>query len=399
MTLTYKEVLDRINSLQTKASLLEKLRKAGPRSTPNLNDMLGYLERIGYNTKDFNGLNIIHISGTKGKGSTSCFTQSILRQHRIRTGLFTSPHLIAARERIRINGVPITEELFAQYVSQVWTRLEETKHLGLREGKDEKTMLMNEKDHPDKPSYFRFLTLVALHTFIQEKVDCAILEVGVGGEYDATNIIDEPIVCGIAALGLDHVAVLGNTIDKIAWHKSGIFKQNVPAVVLKTLPEALSVIEERAKEKNVILSIVDPGESSKKLSTIKLGIAGEHQKQNAALAIKLCEIWLEKMKRIIPNPKKDDLSVEFKKGLIMARWPGRGQTLEIKDTVYRSKAIKKVTWYLDGAHTIESLLACSEWFKGVIREDETTRILMFNCTHGRNSNELLSIMSDIQSQV
>lgn len=132
--------------------------------------------------------------------------------------------MIAARERIRINSVPFSEEMFAQYVGEVWARLEETKHLGMKEGMDEKTILLNEKDHPDKPTYFRFLTLVALHAFIQENVDCAILEVGVGGEYDGTNVINEPIVCGITALGLDHVSVLGNTIDKIAWHKSGIFK-------------------------------------------------------------------------------------------------------------------------------------------------------------------------------
>ncbi len=77
---------------------------------------------------------------------------------------------------------------------------------------------------PDKPSYFRYLTLVAFHTFMQENVDAVILEVGVGGEYDATNVIESPVVCGITSLGMDHVAVLGDTIEKIAWHKAGIIK-------------------------------------------------------------------------------------------------------------------------------------------------------------------------------
>jgi folylpolyglutamate synthase len=142
--------------------------------------------------------------------------------------LFTSPHLVAVRERIRINGAPISEALFAKYSQDVWERLEATKEEALAEieasNKDAKAALRNTREHPDKPIYFRYLTLVALHAFIQEKVDCAILEVGVGGEYDSTNIIEKPIVCGITALGLDHVSVLGNTIDQIAWHKAGIIK-------------------------------------------------------------------------------------------------------------------------------------------------------------------------------
>jgi folylpolyglutamate synthase len=84
--------------------------------------------------------------------------------------------------------------------------------------------IKNQLPNPDKPAYFRFLTLVAFHALMQENVDVAILEVGVGGEYDSTNIIENPIVCGITALGLDHVTVLGNTIDSIAWHKAGIIK-------------------------------------------------------------------------------------------------------------------------------------------------------------------------------
>lgn len=177
-------------------------------------------------------MNLIHISGTKGKGSTSSLTQSIIRNYPgdkpIKTGLFTSPHLVAVRERIRINGAPISEALFAKYSQDVWERLEATKEEALAEieasNKDAKAALRNTREHPDKPIYFRYLTLVALHAFIQEKVDCAILEVGVGGEYDSTNIIEKPIVCGITALGLDHVSVLGNTIDQIAWHKAGIIK-------------------------------------------------------------------------------------------------------------------------------------------------------------------------------
>ncbi|KAF9176596.1 hypothetical protein BGZ49_006129, partial [Haplosporangium sp. Z 27] len=99
-----------------------------------------------------------------------------------------------------------------------------------------------------KPGYFRFLTILAFHVFKQEKVDVAILEVGIGGAYDSTNIIKKPIVCAIAALGIDHVSVLGSTLGEIAWNKGGIFKSGVPAVSCQQPEEGLSVLQSRAKE-------------------------------------------------------------------------------------------------------------------------------------------------------
>lgn len=174
---TYKEAIDKLNSLQSNASLLEKLRKAGPRMNErSLPEMREYLKRIGYQSKDFDQLNLIHVAGTKGKGSTSALTQSTLHNYdnTIKTGLFTSPHLVAVRERIRINGAPISEEKFARYAQDVWEKLEATKEEAIRamnlSEQDTKQMLQNTREHPDKPIYFRFLTLVALHAFMQEKV-------------------------------------------------------------------------------------------------------------------------------------------------------------------------------------------------------------------------------------
>lgn len=201
---SYAKAVEKLNSLQSNAALLAQLQKAGPHmNSRSLPEMRHFLHRIGYTPRELDHLQMIHVSGTKGKGSTSAITQSIIQNYdpSIRTGLFTSPHLIAVRERIRINGRPISEEKFAMYFEQVWDKLQ-----------------------GEKPLYFRYLTLLALHTFIQEKVHCAILEVGIGGEYDSTNIIEKPVVCGITALGLDHVNVLGSTIDQIAWHKAGIIK-------------------------------------------------------------------------------------------------------------------------------------------------------------------------------
>ncbi|KAI9487178.1 MAG: Mur ligase [Benjaminiella poitrasii] len=405
MSFTYKEAVEKLNSLQSNAALLEKLRKAGPRmNEKSLPEMREYFKRIGYEPKEFDRLNLIHVTGTKGKGSTSALTQSVLHHYdsNIKTGLFTSPHLVAVRERIRINGEPISEVLFAKYFQDVWERLEATKEDAIRamnlSEQDTKDLLRNEREHPDKPIYFRFLTLVALHAFMQEKVNCAILEVGIGGEYDSTNVIETPIVCGITALGLDHVSVLGNTIDKIAWHKAGIIKPGVPVVSFEQVPDAMQVVKKRAQEKNAPLTVIHASDISK-LDGLKIGLAGIHQKYNALTAIKLCKIWLKRI-RGVELDDNQQVPEEFKKGLAMVRWPGRCQELPIKDTKYSATANGKVTWYLDGAHTVESLQVCATWFADVMKDaSKAVRILVFNCTHGRDSAKLLNVISGIQSQV
>lgn len=192
-------------------------------------------------------LNIIHVAGTKGKGSTCSYVDSILAQYRKShgvpraVGLFTSPHLISVRERIRINSSPISAALFSKYFFEVWDALQ------------------NGPSEPiPPPLYFKYLTLLSFHVFLREKVDTAIYEVGVGGEYDATNIADHPAVTGITTLGIDHVKTLGESLKEIAWHKAGIQKLGVPSLTVNQLPEAIEVIEARAKERSVeSLSIVE----------------------------------------------------------------------------------------------------------------------------------------------
>ncbi|RUP45556.1 Mur ligase [Jimgerdemannia flammicorona] len=153
MARNYADAIDKINGLQTNASILEALRKAGPRmNSQSLPEMCEYVRRIGYEVRTnlfshlpsaFNALNIIHVTGTKGKGSTCAFAESILRHHHettgvrtLRTGLFTSPHLVAVRERIRIDGRPVSEEVFARYFFECLDRLEETKEQYFENSKD-----------------------------------------------------------------------------------------------------------------------------------------------------------------------------------------------------------------------------------------------------------------------
>ena len=336
---SYQDAIQLLNTLQSNASTIEMLKKnkkfLNQQSLPEMKD---YLHRLGYTVSDLNRLNIIHISGTKGKGSTAAFCNSILSQ-KLKVGLYTSPHIKHVRERIQIGGHSLSKESFTQYFFQVWDALESS--------------TPSEPTYPMKPMYFRYLTLLCFHVFIQEKVDAVVLEVGMGGEYDATNVIQEPLVCGITSLGLDHTSVLGETIESIAWHKAGIAKPNVPLISVPQPPSALGVIHERSKERNVS-KIMDLSSCQvKEMSKYRLGLDGEHQKVNACLAKELVTLFAEEY------TKKRNVKLEFslqdiKKGLSDARWPGRAQIYKENDT--RS-------WFLDGAHTKESLEFCSRWFE------------------------------------
>ncbi|KZT71613.1 FolC bifunctional protein [Daedalea quercina L-15889] len=373
-TRTYNDAVDHLNSLQSNAATLEALRAGKTRMDQlAIPEMVEYLGRIGYTPEDLNKLNVIHITGTKGKGSTSAFTDSILRHAKPewKVGLYTSPHLVAVRERIRINGAPLSEEQFSRFFFHVWDRLE---HNGKRHHPETSKM----------PAYFRFVTLVAYHAFLSLGVDATILEVGVGGAYDSTNIVPKPIVTGVSALGLDHTAVLGKTIKEIAWQKGGIYKEGVPALTVNQPEEGFEMLKHRAgdrKASEFILVPLTPG-----LSDIKLGLAGTHQYQNAGLAVHLAKHFLHAK---TGWPLDDTLPPPFVEGLENARWPGRCQT--VVDPKH-----PRLTWFLDGAHTKESLECCMQWFASpdaALRPSpsavKTSRVLIFNCTNGRSAHALL----------
>lgn len=375
---SYQDAIEHLNSLQTNATALEAARAAGPRLNPNaISEMIEFLERIEYTCEDLNTLNVIHITGTKGKGSTSAFTDSILRHVRPnwKVGLYTSPHLVAVRERIRINGKSLSEEDFARYFFEVWDRLQKN---------GPKT-----PDFPVMPGYFRYLTLMAFHAFMSERVDATILEVGIGGAGDSTNIVPKPIVTGITSLGLDHTAVLGKTIGAIAWQKGGIYKKGVPALSVTQRNEGMEVLKERAEELQAayfmeVPSLPGPG-------PVKLGLAGEHQVQNAALAVQMAHIFLRSVDASESQPEPlSQLPAPFLAGLEYTRWPGRCQT--VLDPNYQH-----TTWYLDGAHTVESLSCCIQWFVQVglgLKEPQPTRVLIFNCTSGRSGPAFLGAILD-----
>ena len=296
---------------------------------------------------DLDKLNIVHVAGTKGKGSTCAFVDSILSQYQHtrgtprKTGLFTSPHLIAVRERIRINSAPISEDLFAKYFFEVWDRLESAP-------KDEADKLM-----PPRPIYARYLTLMSWHVFLQEGIDVAVYETGIGGEFDATNVVEKPVASGISTLGIDHVFALGDTVAKIAWHKAGIMKTGSAAFTVEQVPDAVEVLRKRAEEKSVDLKVLDV---DPRLNAVKIRPDVIFQKRNATLAIALAETALDKI-GVDLSPRSEPLPHEFVYGLEKVVWRGRCEV----------KKEDKVTWHVDGAHTSDSLKISSKWF-----QDETT---------------------------
>uniref|UniRef100_A0A8C6EBH2 Folylpolyglutamate synthase n=1 Tax=Moschus moschiferus TaxID=68415 RepID=A0A8C6EBH2_MOSMO len=362
----YQDAVRTLNTLQTNANYLEKVKRERGDPQTQLEAMKLYLARSELQVEDLDQLNIIHITGTKGKGSTCAFTERILRSYGLKTGFFSSPHLVQVRERIRINGQPISSELFTNHFWRLYHRLEET------------------------------------------KVDLAVVEVGIGGAYDCTNIIRKPVVCGITSLGIDHTGLLGDTMEKIAWQKGGIFKSGVPAFTVLQPDEPLAVLRDRAQQISCPLYLCPPLQALEEGGPpLTLGLEGEHQRSNAALALQLARCWLQQkgyqnageLKASRPSlPGQLPLAPVFQptphmqQGLQHTEWPGRTQLLRRGP----------LTWYLDGAHTTSSMQACVRWFRQALHRRERpdsgseVRVLLFNSTGDRDSAALLKLLQPCQ---
>ena len=235
--------------------------------------------------------------------------------------------------------------------------------------------------------YFRYLTIIALHTYLKEQVDAAVIECGMGGEYDSTNVLLSPAVAGITSLGIDHVQTLGSTIEEIAWHKAGIMKKGVSAFTSPQPKEALNVLFSRAEEKGTSLQIVNVhpqiGDGE-----VELGLRGDFQKINASLAVELAAHYLRSQKDLDVNTSS--LPAKFRKGLKDVTLGGRCEV----------RVEPHLIWYIDGAHTIESIRVTSQWYSSLRAVDTGTslvhrpRILLFN-QQTRDGTSLLKQLHDI----
>nr|CAH7732318.1 unnamed protein product [Callosobruchus chinensis] len=351
-----------INTLNQLQSNAQYIQDAALRPTPtgNVVEMTKFLYRSGLTLEDLDKLSVIHVTGTNGKGSTCAYSESILRCHGYKTGFFCSPHCIDVRERIRINGIPIPKRQFANHFWNIYDKLD------------------SQKDHEhDMPIYFRFLTLLAFHVFFEEKVSAAILEVGIGGEYDCTNIVRKTVVAAITSLDFDHTQLLGDTIESIAWNKGGIMK---PGSIAFTVPQpetAMKVLRDRSREKNCDLRIVDKDPYG------IIGVtdfAAEIQKKNARLALSICEAFIKKD----PNGNGRSFSLDMAKNAIaLTKWPGRYEIIGYRNSRF----------FVDGAHTLESMAICRKWFEEKTKGSEWKKALIFNLMGPRDP---MTFFSELQ---
>lgn len=279
-------------------------------------------------------LKVIHIAGTNGKGSTSTFIASVLMKQGYRVGVYTSPYLERFTERIKINDEEISEEDVAKLVTELNPIVEQVEGEGL-----------------SRPTEFEIITACAYKYFNDKKVDFVVLEVGLGGRYDATNIID-PILSVITTISYDHMHILGDTLGKIAYEKAGIIKQSKPLVVYPQDKEAMEVIMTEARNKNAKVSYVENLDYEVISDTIKgiilnvkakdeyrnltIQMTGTYQVMNLLTALCAVETLIEEGVII----SRDAVYEGFRS----ARWPGRFEVINEKPFII-----------LDGGHNIQGI--------------------------------------------
>lgn len=309
--MTYHDALKYLDSLVD----YEKTSNFNYKKSLKLERMRSFSRRLG---NPYEGINAIHIAGTKGKGSTSSFINSILMEAGFKVGLYTSPHLISFRERIRINGLPISEEGITRLVEYLMP------HVG--------TMAEAE----EKPTYFEICTMIAFLHFKENNVNFMVLETGMGGRLDSTNVV-KPLVSVITPISYDHVNHLGSRIEDIAFEKSGIIKNNSVVVSSPQSPEALAVIGRVAVEANSKFYLTGKDSFYEKLSSdlerqrfnlitrcgeypcLEIRLLGNFQVENAATAV----LSVEGLRHYEIFIDKNAVS----NGLQNARWPGRFEIL------------------------------------------------------------------------
>lgn len=370
-------------------------------SSFNLERMTNLLNFAG-NPHD--GLKTIHVAGTKGKGSTSIMISSILMNAGLKVGLFTSPHLINMEERIKINGKEISREDLCSITGILRPYIEKER---------EKEVFLS-------PTYFEVLTAIALLYFKNESVDVAIMEVGLGGRLDSTNIII-PLVSVIASIGYDHMDKLGLTLTEIASEKAGIIKKHVPVVSTLQEEESLKVLEAKCGEKesplmlvgreikvqNIRKNINDSGEDSNiSLSNKRFGsicditingniydnilipIPGEHQATNCACAVAAAEIAAESFPDVFKTKLFEEQGVEIVRSAIKnVDCPSRIEIVAVKDQLI----------IIDSAHTVESIHALRKTIIDYIKPENVTFIIGLCDDKDLNGilNELLPLTDKI----
>lgn len=348
--MNYKEALEYIDGVQW----------FGLR--PGLERVSELLKRLG-DPQD--KLKFVHIAGTNGKGSCASMTACVLKEAGCRTGLFTSPYLFRFNERMQINGVQIGDEVLAELISRVKPQAEAM------------------EDHPTE---FELMTAAALLWFAEERCDIVVLEVGLGGRFDATNVIAAPEVAVIMNIGLDHTKILGDTVEKIAAEKAGIIKPGCDCVLYQQQESVEAVVRARCEECKVKLHVADFSQIESEVADMEeqiftykdeeynLPLLGEHQLKNASVVLEVVNALRERGWKI---PQEDVFH-----GLNAVRWPARFEI--VSDEPY---------FVVDGGHNPQCAQTVVENLDVYFPNCLYDRVLLIGVLADKDYTELTNILN------
>lgn len=338
---------------------------------PGLTRIEALLKLLGNPEKE---LSMLHVAGTNGKGSTIAFTRGILEQLDLTVATFTSPFIATFGERMAINGHPIPDDKLIMYVEQLKPFVEEM-------DKDENLAGITE---------FEIITALAFRYFADEHVDVALIEVGLGGLLDSTNVI-QPVATAITTIGMDHMDILGDTLEKIAAQKAGIIKPNAPLVTGKIADEALAVIAQTAQKNQAQhyqygidyqVEILENERFNYKddeihLLNLEKALLGLHQIDNAALAVKLTMVYAQKVGLSLSEEA-------IRKGLKRTFWPARMEEIS-----------RAPLTLLDGAHNVHAMQRLLENLKNEFSGRKIT--ILFSALVTKDITEMIKMLQTVDN--
>ena len=362
--MNYEQAIDFIHSTYKFGS------KLGLENIKRLTELLGNPQ---------NNYKIIHIAGTNGKGSTSNMIHDVIMSSGYKAGLFISPYLEEFTERIQINKVHIDEDSLARITTIV----------------KEKIDIMLEEGY-NHPTEFEVVTAIGFKYFEEQKIDFLVLEVGLGGRFDATNVVTNTLVSVVTSISFDHMQYLGNTLEEIAFEKAGIIKENSSVVIYPQSDNIKNVIKKQAKLKNATVYEVDlkdveklngdlTGQEFKYLKTdrfnlpnLKINLLGEHQLYNAITALRALEIIKEKGYNITEE--------SIKEGFKSCRFAGRFEVIN-----------KEPIIILDGGHNLNGI----EYFSKAIKEyfNDKKIILFYGMLEDKNPNDVVDYLISLSKEI
>lgn len=305
---------------------------------------------------------VIHVAGTNGKGSTIAFLRQLFQAHGLRVGSFVSPHMVSVHDRVCINSLPISDYDFQRYLQKVYDLEQE----------------VAARYEPFR--YFEVMVLIMFLYFKDQQPDLALVEVGIGGLLDTTNVV-APALSLIASIGMDHQDLLGSTLGEIAEQKAGIIKENVPVVLGPLCPETTAICRQIAQDKQT--SVYQFGQeftykagqfsnADLELSELVLGLAGQHQEENAAVALQTFLLYMASIQKTI--------SPQFiKNALAQTSWAGR---LEL--------VVQEPKIYLDGAHNVPAI----ERLIDFIQEQDEPVTILFSALRRKDFQEMLELLEE-----